>query len=246
MMTCRPSSPCRSATVDGNAAGSIVLASVKFGGAATEMTASGTRSGRHSAADRLAGSVGSHAKAQPPSVNEGRSGGLLAHRAGGDPAGHPAIIFPVIMIAPQEFVGEARPAQFVQIVGGRRGPPVWRDGHSILPSSWRAAPLTMATSDPELPAGSPRRSRTRCIERADSRTTSRWLRRSMLLETGFQQVPITNLRHPARSCQMAVMDRLSAHRLAFRIQSEDDPHHLPPVGAFLIGIKQPDIGGEVA
>jgi len=38
------------------------------------------------------------------------------------------------------------------------------------------------------------------------------------------------------------MDDAGAFWFAIWIQAEDDPHRLPPVSAFLVGVQEPQIG----
>jgi len=57
---------------------------------------------------------------------------------------------------------------------------------------------------------------------------------------------VARLRHPARSREMAVVDDAGAFRFEVRIQAEYDLDGLPPVGAFLGRVQQPEVGREMA
>ena len=66
-----------------------------------------------------------------------------------------------------------------------------------------------------------------------------------LLHPRIEEMSVAVLCHPAGPRQVAVMDDFGAIRFSRRVQSEDDEDDFTPVGAFGVGIKEPEIGHEV-
>lgn len=56
-----------------------------------------------------------------------------------------------------------------------------------------------------------------------------------------EQFTIASLCHPARAGEMTVMHTPGAYAVEFRINLEDHPNDLFPIGFFRIGIEQPPI-----
>jgi hypothetical protein len=69
--------------------------------------------------------------------------------------------------------------------------------------------------------------------------------RRRLLHSRLEEMSVAALRHPARARQVAVVDYFGSIRLACWVESEDDQDHFAPIRAFLISIKQPEIGHEM-
>ena len=72
------------------------------------------------------------------------------------------------------------------------------------------------------------------------------VKRSASLWARTQETSVARLRHPARPCEMTVMNHAGAFGLAIGIQAEDDLDRLPPVSAFLVRVQQSQIGCEMA
>ncbi len=57
---------------------------------------------------------------------------------------------------------------------------------------------------------------------------------------------VTDLRHPPGARQMAVVHKLGPLRVMCWVEPKNYGNNLPPIGALGVGIKEPDVGRQMA
>lgn len=126
----RPSSSTSSATTDPSCAGSSDVSWSNPPGAVSRISVPGDSSGSQVTGAGPTGRLGSWAKTQPPSPSETDTGGFGIDGGARDLALCADEVAAVIMVAAQEFDGEAWAFEAVQAINRLRRAPILR-GHGV-------------------------------------------------------------------------------------------------------------------
>jgi len=150
-------------------------------------------------------------------------------------------------IVSQKFLREIGKVEIGGFLGDRLRPPIAGSGH-------RTSPQSPAFRDQEVElafGGANQKHRGSALIRRSSgeqtiagRHPARCCNRR-LFDAAFEQMAVSDPRHPSGAREMALVNVPGASRLTARIDTEDDANNLAPVRALCIGLEKTKIGDEM-